>query len=176
MKTISYRWLLLSAVGLCASFLMACQKDGGGGGGSVAPVNSCGANYINSQYGCIPSCGNSMGMYQNQCIAVNTGGYCSYGAQMVNGQCIPTQGTCQSGYIWSGSGCVIASTGQPYPQYYPQQGCSYCQGQPYPQPQPYPLYGGYYGYGQGGYAQPVPVYPYGYGGGFRAGFSVGFGY
>lgn len=173
MKINSFRWLSMALIGMSTSFmLMACQKDNGGGGGSSSVVSAgCGTGFANSQYGCIPTagCNSGFGMYQNQCVVINNTGSCAFGAQVINNQCLPMQQNCGSGFLWTGSSCVFATTGQPFPQTFPQT-----FQQPFPVfPQPYPLYGGYYGYGQTSYMQPMPVGGFGSGGaGF--GFSIRF--
>lgn len=77
MKTQTKLFILLAAV--LALTTIGC--GGGGGSSSPAPAatalgTSCGANMLQSQYGCLPQCGVSSVIYNNSCIPVTgVGGY-----------------------------------------------------------------------------------------------------
>jgi hypothetical protein len=104
---------------------------------------SCGGsgNMIQSQYGCLPSCGVSSVLYQGQCVPVTTaggvGGYGSgygggYGSQICQGSCqigtVQTQmgclpqGSCGPCYGYAQGGCYIGYGAQ---QYYSSIGMGY---------------------------------------------------
>lgn len=67
-----------------------------------------------------------------------------------------TPQTCQAGYIWNGSTCVVGQPGQVYPG---QPGQPGYPGQPGTQPY-YPSYPQMCGGGYGGYPQYPGQYPY----------------
>lgn len=130
MKTgnLSLKWLIMSALGLTLSTLVACNKDSGSSGTAAPAAAACGAGYVqHASYGCLPQsgCPANYGMYQNQCIVLTaTNTSCTVGSVMVNNQCLP-QGNCPAGYAFNGSTCVaanVATTPQPYPNYNPAYG------------------------------------------------------
>jgi hypothetical protein len=124
-----------------ATVLMALTTINCGGGSSgssntsaatpAAYGVSCGTNMLTSQYGCLPQCGVSSVMYQNQCIPVtNTSGYGQYGY----GTGIPgqtgygygganvqmCQGACPAGLVSANGGTMCmpqGSCGACYAQY-----------------------------------------------------------
>jgi hypothetical protein len=127
--------LLLSV----ATVLMALTtvNCGGGSGSSSTPAAatptaygaSCGSNMLTSQYGCLPQCGVSSVMYNNQCtpITQNYGGIPgqpgypgapgSYGYGGGTGNIQMCQGTCPAGLVSAGGGTMCMPQGSCGPCY-----------------------------------------------------------
>lgn len=151
-KVSSLKLLTVTLLGFATSMMVACNKDSGGGGTAAAPaavaaVSACGSGYVqSSSYGCLPqgSCPVNHGVYQNQCIAINTSTTnCTVGSVSHNGQCLP-QGNCAAGQAFNGSSCIVVTTVTQFgttPQPFPGSGV--------PVPVFNPAYGaynnGYYG-------------------------------
>jgi hypothetical protein len=122
---------------LVATIVLTLTTLNCGGGGSsntsTTPVNagvygtSCGTNMLNSQYGCLPQCGQNAVTYQGQCVQItNTNGTVNgqygYGTGVVGGGADMCRGICPVGHVQvqGGFACLQqGSCGPCYGQYGP---------------------------------------------------------